>query len=109
MTDVGKTQLLPTLHVYLCRLCPISSGRELSAVVFGQHVNLILILVIFFWACLKDKIYNSNPRTEELKENVRREIANILAELLQGVNQKNLFRRGEECLRVEEQHFQYLL
>jgi hypothetical protein len=30
-----KTQLLPTLHEYLYRLCPISSGTELSAVVFG--------------------------------------------------------------------------
>jgi hypothetical protein len=26
---------------------------------------------------LKDKVYNSNPRMEELKENIRREIANI--------------------------------
>jgi hypothetical protein len=36
-----------TLHVCLCRLCPMSSGTELSAVIFGQHVHLILIFVIF--------------------------------------------------------------
>jgi hypothetical protein len=62
----------------------------------------------FFWGCLKDKMYSSNPQTEELKENICREIANIPSEQLQGVNQ-NVFRRCEECLRVEEQHFQYLL
>jgi hypothetical protein len=35
---------------------------------------------------LKDKVYNSNPKTEALKENIRREIANIPAEQLQRVN-----------------------
>jgi hypothetical protein len=37
----------------------------------------------FFWGCLKGKVYNSNPRTEELNENICREIANIPAEQLQ--------------------------
>jgi hypothetical protein len=54
----------------------------------------------FFWSCLKDKVCNSNPRTEELKENIRREFANISAEQLQRVIQ-NFFRRCEECLHVE--------
>jgi hypothetical protein len=40
-----------------------------------------------FWNCLKDKVYNSNPQMEELNENVHREIANILAEQLQRLNQ----------------------
>jgi hypothetical protein len=63
----------------------------------------------FLWGCLKDKVYKSNLRTEEqLKENIRREIANIPSEQLQRVNQ-NLFRRCEECVRVEGQHFQHLL
>jgi hypothetical protein len=31
----------------------------------------------FFWGCLKDKVYDSNPRTEELEESIRRDIANI--------------------------------
>jgi hypothetical protein len=45
----------------------------------------------FFWGCLKDKVYNSNPQTEEeLKENIHREIADIPAEQFQMVNQ-NLF------------------
>jgi hypothetical protein len=85
------------------------SGTEFSAVVFGQHVHHILTLVIFFlWGCLKDKIYNSKSRMEaELKENIRREIANILAEYLQRANQ-NVFRRCEECLRVEGEHFRSL-
>jgi hypothetical protein len=34
----------------------------------------------FFLGCLKDKVYKSNPRTEEVKENIRKEIANIPAE-----------------------------
>jgi hypothetical protein len=62
----------------------------------------------FFWGCLKDKVYNNNPRIEELKENIRREIANIPAEQLQMV-QQNLFDLCGECLRVEGQHFQLLL
>jgi hypothetical protein len=33
-----------------------------------------------FWDCLKDKVYNSNPQREELKENTCREIENIPAE-----------------------------
>jgi hypothetical protein len=43
-----QTQLLPTLHVhvYLCRFCSVSSGRELLAVVFGQPLHPIIILVI---------------------------------------------------------------
>jgi hypothetical protein len=45
---------------------------------------------------------------ERLKETIHREISNIPAEHLQKVNQ-NLFRWCEECLRVEEQHFQHLL
>jgi endonuclease III len=50
----------------------------------------------------------SYTQTEELKENIRREISNTAAENLQKVNQ-NLFRQYEECLRVEGQHFQHLL
>jgi hypothetical protein len=79
-------------------------------VVVGHHVYPILIFVIFFffWDCLKDRIYNTNPQTEKLEENILREIANIPAEQPQRVSQ-NLFRRCEECLRVEGQHYQHLL
>jgi hypothetical protein len=83
----------------------MSSGTELS----GQHVHPTLILVILSTGgCLNDNVYSDNPRTEELKENIRREISNIPAEHLQKVNQ-NLFRRGEECLCVEGQNFQHIL
>jgi hypothetical protein len=56
-------------------------------VVFGQHV-LLNPCDFFFWGCLKDKVYNSNSRTEELKENIHTKIANIPAEQLQRVNPK---------------------
>jgi hypothetical protein len=85
------------------QLCMMSSGTELSAGVFGQHVHPILIpVILFLLCCLEDKVYNSNSRTEELKENICREIVNIPAEQLQVVNW-NLFRQCEECLRVEGQ------
>jgi hypothetical protein len=71
----------------------MSSGTELSAVVFGQHVHLILIFAIFFfWGCLKNKVCNSNARMEELKENIHREIANIPAEQLQPVRGMSMCR-----------------
>jgi hypothetical protein len=78
-------------------------GQNLSAVIFSQHVHPILILVIFFfWSCLMEKVSNCNSQTEELKENIRRNITVILAEQLQRVRiNQNLFRRCEECLRVE--------
>jgi hypothetical protein len=39
MAGFSKTQLLSTLHVCLCRLRLMSSGIELSTVVFSQHVH----------------------------------------------------------------------
>jgi hypothetical protein len=48
------------------------------------------------------------PWKKELKENIRMETANIPAEQLQRVNQ-NLFRRCEECLCVDGQHYQHHL
>jgi hypothetical protein len=76
----------------------MSSEKELSAVIFGQHIHLILILVNFFsWGCLRDKVYSSNPRTEEQEENICKDISNIPAEHLQKVNQ-NLFCQCKQCL-----------
>jgi hypothetical protein len=85
----------------------MSSGKELSVVVFGLHVQAILIFINFSLGIFKDKVDNSNPRTEELKENICRNIANIPAEQLQRVNE-NFFRLCEECLHVEGQYFQHL-
>jgi hypothetical protein len=45
---------------------------------------------------------------EELRGNIRKEIANIPTEHLQRLNQ-DLFRRCEESLRVEGQRLQYLM
>jgi hypothetical protein len=109
MASFSNTQLLPTLYVCLCRLCPMSSGTEIWAAAFGQHVHPILILVdFFFWGCLKDKVYYSNPLAEEELKKNRKEIANIPAEQLENVYQ-NHFSRYEECLLVEGQHFQHFL
>jgi hypothetical protein len=33
----------------------------------------------FFWGCSEEKFHKSNNRTEDLKENIRREISNIPA------------------------------
>jgi hypothetical protein len=37
---------------------------------------------LFFWGCLKGKVYKSNPQFEELKENIFRKVTNISAENL---------------------------
>jgi hypothetical protein len=63
---------------------------------------------LFLLGFFEGQNLNSNPRTEEQKENIRWKIGNIPAEQLQRVNQ-NLFRRCEECLHVEEQHLQHHL
>jgi hypothetical protein len=108
--------------------CAVNARRIVRPVLFNEKINCkryvqtvclvsarfsycphrTFLCDFFVLACLKDKVYSSNPRTEELKENVRREIANIPAEQLQRINQ-NLFRRGEECVHVEGQHFQHIL
>jgi hypothetical protein len=62
----------------------------------------------FFRNYLKDKVHKGNPRMEELKENIRKEIANIPVEQLERVNQ-NLFCLYKECLYVEGQHFEFIL
>jgi hypothetical protein len=83
-------------HVCLCRLCPMSyrissSGIWPACSPYLNHHNF------FFWACLKDKVYNFKPRTE--KPNCM-ETANIPAEQVQRVNQ-NFCCWCEECLHVK--------
>jgi hypothetical protein len=58
MAGISKAQLLPTLHVCLCRLCLVSLGTEISTLVFGRHIHQTLILTYFLmWfiagQCLK--------------------------------------------------------
>jgi hypothetical protein len=80
-----------TARVSKQALSDVFEDRVINAV-FGQHVHPIHA-IFFFWGCLKDRVYNSNSRTEEeIKENIRTETAIIPAEQLQVVNQ-NLFRR----------------
>jgi hypothetical protein len=55
----------------------------------------------FFWGCLMANVYNSNPRTEELKK--------IFVRKLQVFLNQNFCRRCEEYLRVEGQHIQRLM
>jgi hypothetical protein len=91
----------PTLHVlYLYRLfSSVFGDRIISSGIWPARSPDLNPCDIFFWGCLKDKLYNRNPQTEkELKENVCRKIANFPAEQFQRVRQ-NPFCQCEECLR----------
>jgi hypothetical protein len=81
-------------------LSDVFGDRIISSGIWPARSPDLIPSDFFFWGCLKDKVYNSNPRTEELKENIHREIANIPAEQFPKVNQ-NLFHRCEECLHVK--------
>jgi hypothetical protein len=59
--------------------------------IFGEHVHLILILVIFLLRLLEGQSLQQS-QTEELKKNICKEIANILAEHLKRVKQ-NCYRQ----------------
>jgi hypothetical protein len=66
------------------------SARIVGPVFFNDTINCerqVQVILGQFWGLLKVKVYNCNPRSEELNENIRNEIANILAEQLQTVNQ----------------------
>jgi hypothetical protein len=98
-----------TAHMSMHALSSVFGDRIISSNNWPARSLDLKPYDFFLWGCLKDKVYSSNPQMEEeLKENIRREISNIAAENLQNVNQ-NIFRRCEECLCVEGQHFQHLL
>jgi hypothetical protein len=102
MAGFSKTQYCPC-RTYVFRAKIISSG------IWSARLPDLSPCYSFLWSCLKEEVYNSNPRREEEpKENIRREIANILAEQLQRANEI-LLRQCGECLHVEGQHFQYPL
>jgi hypothetical protein len=85
MAGFNKTQLRPTLHVCLCKLCLIPSGTEISALVFGRHIHPTLILMIFPSVVLcRTKFKTVNTIWKNYK-NIHREIANIPAEQIQGL------------------------
>jgi hypothetical protein len=86
----------------------MSSGTIISSGIWPARSPDLNPYDFFLCRCLKDKVCNSNHRTEELKESTLREIANIPAEQLQRANQ-NPFRWCKECLHVEGEHFQHRL
>jgi hypothetical protein len=83
----------------------MSSGIIVSSRIWPVCSSDLTLEIFIFCGCSKDKIYNSNPRMEDLKENICREIANIAAASRENLN---IFRRCEESIRVEGQHFQHL-
>jgi hypothetical protein len=94
-----------TARISMQTLFDVFGDRIISSGIYWPTRSSDLNPSDSFWGCLKDKVYSSNPRREkELKENIHREISNILAGHLQKVNQ-NLFRWCEGCLRVGDRIF----
>ena len=63
----------------------------------------------FLRGALKGKAYANKPRTiQELKNNIRREIAAISKDVLQATF-ANMKRRVQLCLDSGGEHFQHLL
>ena len=63
----------------------------------------------FLWGAVKGKAYANKPRTiQELENNIRREIAAIIEDILQATF-ANMKRRVQLCLDNGGEHFQHLL
>jgi hypothetical protein len=78
MAGFSKTQLLPALHLRISMetLSNVFGERMISSGVWLARSPDLNPCDFLFCGCLKGKVYNSNPRTEEeAKENIRREIA----------------------------------
>jgi hypothetical protein len=95
------------MYVY-AGLSDVFGEGLISSGIWPAHLPDLNPCDFFFWSCLKDKVHNSNPQMEELKENIHKEIVNNPAEQLQRVNQ-NLFCLYKKCLHVEGRHFQHFL
>jgi hypothetical protein len=78
----------------------VFGDRIISSGIWPARSPYLNVCDLFFWGCLKVKVYNSNARTEELKEKFEGKLQIFL---------QNLFRRCEECLHVKGQHLQHLL
>jgi hypothetical protein len=74
--------------MYIHALSDVSCKRIINSGIWPTRSPDLNPSKFFFWGCLNDNIDDSNPGTEELKENIRREIAKIYAERLQIVNEK---------------------
>jgi hypothetical protein len=109
MAGFSKTSYCPHCTYVYVGFVDVFGDRIISSGIWPACSSDLNTCDIFFWGCLKDKFYDSNPVAEgELKENIRSEFENIPAEQLQRVNQNLLCRCGE-CLHVEGQHFQHLV
>ena len=63
----------------------------------------------FLWGALKEKAYANKPRTtQELENNIWREITAISEDVLQATF-ANMKRRVQLCLDSSGEHFQHLL
>jgi hypothetical protein len=70
--------------MYMQALSDVFTDRIISSGIWPERSPDLNPCDFFFWGCLKDKVHNSIPRTEEgVKENIRREISNIPVENLQ--------------------------
>jgi hypothetical protein len=60
-------------------LSDVFRDRIISNDIWPAHSPDLNPCDFLFWDCLKGKVYSSNPRTEDLKEHIFREISNIPA------------------------------
>jgi hypothetical protein len=80
-----------TAFMSIQALSNLFGDRIISSGIWPAHSpNLNSCNFLLLGLFVEDKVYNSNPRTEErLKQNIHREIANIPAEQLRRVNQNS--------------------
>jgi hypothetical protein len=72
--------------VSLQALSDVFGNRIISSGIWPARSPDLNNCDFFIWGCMKDEVDESNPRTEELKEKIHTEIADIAAEQLQRVN-----------------------
>jgi hypothetical protein len=88
----------PTAHVSLEALRKVFDGLVISRGLWPPRSPDLTPCDFYLWESLKDKVYESDTHTlEELRNNIRREMARIPGEGLQRVN-NIVFRRYMECI-----------
>jgi hypothetical protein len=63
-------------------LSDVFGNRNISSGIWPAHSPDLNSYDFFFCGSLKGKVYSSKPQSDELKENIGSEIANIPAEQL---------------------------
>jgi hypothetical protein len=75
-----QDSVLPTLHVCLCKaLSDVFRDSIISSSIWPARPSGLNPCDFFFWGCLKNKLYNSNRQTKDIKDYISREIENIPA------------------------------